>query len=313
MNGTKPVLLLKRDVDVGAWVSALKRYMPQLEVRVWPQTGPRAEIDFALLWEPPAELFDDLNRLRVIFSVGAGIDHLLSCSALPRHVPIVRMVEPGLTAGMVEYVLYNVLRFHRSLDRYEDLQRVAHWSVLPQVRAENRSIGIMGLGVIGQAVAGRLLSFGFQVHGWSRTRKSIDGVVSFSGHSELHKFLPMAEILVILLPSTEATVGLVNAGLIAQLPHGAFLVNAGRGDLICEGDLLRALDEDRLAGAALDVFAHEPLEAGHRFWSHPRVRVTPHAASITNADSAAEHVVNNIHRWHRGQPLTHLADVERGY
>jgi hypothetical protein len=196
MNQVKPVLLVKRDLDIPTWVQALNQQMPALEVRIWPELGDPSEIEFALLWMPPPELFTELSNLEVIFSVGAGIDHLLACPSLPRNIPIVRMVEPGLTSGMVEYVLYNVLRFHRGMDRYDAQQRAAHWSVLPQISAEARSIGIMGLGMIGQAVAELLVTMGFKVHGWSQTRKVLPGVNSYVGEAERNAFLQNTEILV---------------------------------------------------------------------------------------------------------------------
>ena len=313
MNQVKPVLLVKRDLDIPTWVQALNQQMPALEVRIWPELGDPSEIEFALLWMPPPELFTQLSNLEVIFSVGAGIDHLLACPSLPRNIPIVRMVEPGLTSGMVEYVLYNVLRFHRGMDRYDAQQRAAHWSVLPQISAEARSIGIMGLGMIGQAVAELLVTMGFKVHGWSQTRKVLPGVNSYVGEAERNAFLQNTEILVAVLPSTLATVGLIDARLLARLPRGAFLINVGRGDLIREGDLLHALDREHLAGAALDVFSQEPLPVGHPFWRHPRVSITPHVASITQADTAVAHVVTNIGRWQAGQTLSHVVDLEQGY
>ena len=313
MNQVKPVLLVKRDLDVATWVQALNQQMPALEVRIWPELGDPSEIQFALLWMPPPELFTQLPNLEVIFSVGAGIDHLVACPSLPRNIPIVRMVDPGLTSGMVEYVLYNVLRFHRGMDRYDAQQRAAHWSALPQISAEARAIGIMGLGIIGQAVAELLVTMGFKVHGWSQTPKVLKGVKSCVGEAERDAFLQNTEILVALLPSTVATVGLIDARFLTQLPRGAFLINAGRGDLIREGDLLDALDRGHLAAAALDVFSQEPLPVGHPFWRHPRVSITPHVASTTQADTAVGHVVTNIGRWQAGQPLGNVADLEQGY
>jgi len=199
------------------------------------------------------------------------------------------------------------------MDRYDAQQQAGHWSVLPQISPAARSIGIMGLGMIGQAVAQLLVMMGFKVYGWSRTRKALPGVNSYVGGAERDAFLQNTEILVAVLPSTVATVGLIDAGLLARLPRGAFIINVGRGDLIREGDLLHALDSEHLAGAALDVFSQEPLPVGHPFWRHPRVSITPHVASITQADTAVGHVVTNIGRWQAGQPLGHVADLEQGY
>ena len=171
----------------------------------------------------------------------------------------------------------------------------------------------MGLGMIGQAIAELLVTMGFKVHGWSQTRKFLKGVKSYVGEAERNAFLQNTEILVAVLPSTVATVGLINARLLEQLPRGAFLINVGRGDLIREGDLLDVLDRGYLAAAALDVFSQEPLPVGHPFWRHPRVSITPHVASITQADTAVAHVVANIGRWQAGQTLSHVVDWDQGY
>jgi glyoxylate/hydroxypyruvate reductase A len=167
--------------------------------------------------------------------------------------------------------------------------------------------------MIGQAVAKLLVTMGFKVHGWSQTRKVLEGVNSYVGEAERDAFLENTEILVAVLPSTVATVGLIDARLLEQLPRGAFLINVGRGDLIHENDLLNALDREHLGGAALDVFSQEPLPVGHPFWRHPRVSITPHVASITQADTAVAHVVTNIGRWQAGQTLSHVVDLEQGY
>ncbi|MDP7281531.1 MAG: glyoxylate/hydroxypyruvate reductase A, partial [Candidatus Poribacteria bacterium] len=227
-----------------------------------------------------------------------------------RDIPIVRLVDPALTTGMVEYVVYHVLRFHRRMDLYENQQRNHVWCSLPQSLPENTTVGIMGMGVLGSASATALHRMGLKVLGWSRTRKMLAGVESYAGLPELPQFLSRSQIVVLLLPLTEETSEIMNASCFAQLPLGSFLVNAGRGGLVVEGDLIAALDSGRIAGAALDVFSEEPLPSDHRFWSDPAVVLTPHIASITNPNSASAIVTSNICRYRAGLPMNGLVTFE---
>lgn len=307
-------LLLKSDLErADAWLSAFETLMPELEVRVWPDLGIPTEVEFALLWDPPDALFEPLSELKILFSIGAGLDHLLQCSSLPRDVPLIRMVEDALTEGMTEYVVFNVLRFHRGMHIYDLQQRRRQWLEHTQIRPGSRTVGIMGLGELGAASATALRRLGFNVAGWSRSRKSIDGVTSYAGAAEFDAFLSQSEILVCLLPLTSQTEGILNAQTFSKLPSGAFLINAGRGGHLIERDLVAALESRRLSGAALDVFATEPLSPNDRLWRTDFVYITPHVASMTAPETAAKHVVSNIKRFKSGQPLTHVVDLDNGY
>ena len=306
MNNSEGLLLHIDSQRVPAWAAALKASLIEMPIRVWPDLGDPSQIRYALLWKPPPELFDGLQNLQVIFSVGAGIDHLTSCSTLPSDVPIVRMVEPVLTAGMVEYVIYNVIRFHRRMHEYDMQQRRAQWQVLPQATASDVTIGIMGLGVLGEAAAVMLTKMNYRVTGWSRSRKRLPGVRSYVGESELLKFLNDVQILVMLLPLDETTQNILNKVTLAQLPRGASIINAGRGGCIHESDLLNALDNGHISGVARDVFEAEPLPEAHLFWRHPNVSITPHAASLTNPVSAVQFVAENIRRHQSGNRLMHI-------
>lgn len=309
-----PTLLFKSDAQTaGAWQAAFRELMPGLELRVWPDIGRADEIQYALVWRPPGELFARLPNLKVIFSLGAGVDHLLEGSGLPAHVPIIRLLDAALTEGMSEYVLLHVLRYHRRAPEYEAQQRARAWRELPQTRPRQRRIGFLGLGVLGTDVARKLVALDFDVAGWSRTPRSIAGVRSFHGAEQLGPFLARTEILVCLLPLTRNTRGILNRDTLALLPRGAYLINAARGGHVAESDLLAALDRGHIAGATLDVFEVEPLPADHPFWSHPKVTVTPHIASITNPYTAARHIVDNIRRAERGEALIGVVDLERGY
>lgn len=307
------LLFASPDDDPVAWGKALRRRLPDLEVRVFPEIGDRAEIDAALVWLPPPGLLASLPRLRAIFSLGAGVDRLLEDPTLPADVPLCRMVDPSLTASMAEFVLLHVLRYHRDLDVYEAQQRRAEWRLVLPKPAAATLVGLVGLGELGAASARLLVRHGFTVRGWSRTPKAIEGVRCFTGPGELAAFLDGVAVLVCLLPLTPETRGILNAELFARLPRGARLVNLARGAHLVERDLLEALDGGRLAHATLDVFTTEPLPKEHPFWRHPAITVTPHAAAYSLPESGAESVVENLRRLREGRPLLHLVDRTRGY
>jgi glyoxylate/hydroxypyruvate reductase A len=214
---------------------------------------------------------------------------------------------------MSEYALYGVLHFHRAMDRYAEQQRRGEWRMLPAVPAHERTIGVMGLGVLGADFARKAAALGFRVLGWSRSPKLLPSVETFQAEPGLDAFLAQTRILANFLPLTPQTEGILDAALFDRLPQGAYLINIARGAHVVEADLLRALDSGRLAGAMLDVFAREPLPAGHPFWTHPRVVITPHVAAQAIASLMVEQVVDNIRRIERGQAPAGLVDVERGY
>lgn len=311
--GSKTLLFVSASDRPEAWVETLGQLRPGLEVIVWPTERPLDDIDYALVWKPPAGLLARLPKLQVIFSLGAGVDALVADPTLPQ-VPLVRMVEEGLTEGMTEYVVLNVLRHHRQFDQYQGQQRRKQWhEVLPQKLAHERRVGVMGLGVLGADAAQALAALRFDVAGWSRSPKQVSGVACFAGFDRLGDFLARTEILVCLLPLTPETRGILDAEAFARLPQGAVVINAARGGHLVEADLLAALEGGRIAAATLDVFETEPLPEDHPFWSHPRVTVTPHVAAATHARSAAASVAAQIERFERGLPLEHVVDLGRGY
>jgi glyoxylate/hydroxypyruvate reductase A len=309
-----PALLFISPQDASSvWPEALARAMPALELRVWPDAGERADIQYVVVWKPPADSLRALPNLKAIFSLGAGVDYLFTNTKLPQDVPLVRLIDPALTEGMTEYVLYHVLRYHRYMGAYEAQQRQRMWRELPQVRPGDRTIGIMGLGVIGSDIAAKLALLGFRIAGWSRSAKRLPQVRSFFGRDQLEPFLKRSEILVCVLPLTPETEGILNKNTLAALPRDACLISAGRGGHLIEQDLLAALDSGRIAGATLDVFHTEPLPAEHPFWMHPKVTVTPHTASITNPYTASTQVADNIRRLQQGEALVGLVDRQHRY
>jgi glyoxylate/hydroxypyruvate reductase len=306
------LLFLSPDDPADTWRAELQARIPDLDVRIWPQVGDPADIDLALVWRPPPGELGRYPNLRAILSLAAGIDGLIADPDLP-DVPIARMVDPSLTRTMTEYVLLAVLRHHREFDRFERAQQAREWAYAFPPQAADRRVGLMGLGELGSAAARALVAHGFQVLGWSRSSKVLDGVVSYPGRSELHAFLHRTDILVCLLPLTSDTVGILDAATFAELPHGACVINVARGQHLVESDLVEALDSGHLGGATLDVFREEPLPRGNPLWDHPKVLVTPHVASYSVPATAADGVAANIRRALAGEPLLHQVDRARGY
>ena len=307
-------LLFRSTVDSAArWRAQLTRLTQELEVRVWPEIGNPAEIDYALVWRPEPGFLASLPNLKLILSLGAGVDHLLGDPQLPQHLPIVRLVDPHMTAAMSEYVVLQVLRLHRRDLEYRTQQQAVVWRELDQQNAVERRVGILGLGELGRDAAKKLRALGFDVAGWSRGERTVPGVASYAGANGLPQLLGRSEILVCLLPLTAETEGILNGSTLALLPKGAALVNAARGAHLVEEDLLAALASGQISAAVLDVFREEPLPAGHPFWRHPRVIITPHVAAFTNPATAAPIILDNIRRFEEGRPLLNQIDPARGY
>jgi glyoxylate/hydroxypyruvate reductase A len=295
------------------WRDALRREIPDLDIRNWDDPGDPADIEIALVWRPPAGALQQFPNLKAILNLGAGVDALLQDPDLPPGVPIVRMVDDDLARCMAEYVLLHVLRYHREQPLLDTRQRAHDWRMLISPAAAHRRVGLMGLGVMGMTAANLLRPVGFDLAAWTRSPRTVPGIECFHGADGLKPFLARSEILVCLLPLTPETEGILNRDLFDSLPRGAYLINAGRGGQQVEEDILAALESGQLAGATLDVFRTEPLPADSPFWDHPKVTVTPHNASVTNPDSAIRHVCDSIRRMRADEPLRHVVDPATGY
>ncbi|MBX2854500.1 MAG: glyoxylate/hydroxypyruvate reductase A [Rhodobacteraceae bacterium] len=272
-----------------------------------------AEIEYVLLTSdgPIADL-STLANAKAMFSLWAGVETLLSRPDLPASTPLIRMVEPGLTIGMTDYVLAHVMRYHIGIEETLERSRAKRWDDVYPPLSINRKVGIIGLGALGGDVAERLAFLRFDVRGWSRSLKQIPGGRGFAGMDALPEFLSETEILILLAPLTTETKGLLNAARLAMLPKGAYIINAARGPIIDEGALLAALD-GHLGGATLDVFDEEPLPPDNPLWACPNVTVTPHIASVTRPETAAREILRQIRQSERGEPLENVVDVTRGY
>lgn len=309
---TLSVLFQADEPDPRPWREALERALPEARVHDWAAGGAPA-CDYAVCWRPPAAFFAGQDRLKAILNIGAGADAVLADPNLPVTVPIIRLDDAGMAAQMQEYVLWSALTFLRRFDDYRRQQAAARWErQSPRARGDC-TVGIMGMGVLGGAVAQCLHANGFPVRGWSRTSREWPGVTGFHGEAALDDFLAGTDLLVCLLPLTPATRGILNTRNLSRLPRGAAVVNIARGGHLVEADLLALLDAGHLAGAVLDVFAPEPLPPGSRLWQHPRVIVTPHVSAMTLLEESMTQIAGKIRALERGEPVAGVIDRARGY
>ncbi len=308
------VIALYIDEDIQPWKERIAALRPDLEVRAWPEWGALSEIQYALVWGPPNDLLSQCENLRAVVSLGAGVDHLLPAIAgLPTEIPIVRMADQALVDGMTEFIVMNVLLHHRQTLDYLMQQRDRLWRALPPVLAQERRVGFMGFGNMAKPAADSLRAMGFAIQVWSRSPKNLEGMDSYVGTRELAEFLEKTDILVMVLPSTPATDGILNAETIAQLPQGAAIINVGRGQAIVESALLDALHTGQVSAASLDVFGEEPLASDSVLWGHPQIVISPHVASPTIVKSAAAYVVSIVDDLEAGRPLEAQLDRSRSY
>ena len=303
--------------DAGPWAAEMRKAAPGLGVRVWPETGEAKDVTYCCAWLPPPNVVKSFTNLKVIFSLGAGVDAILADPTLPKGAPIVRVNDPDLTNRMSEYVVLHVLMHHRQQRQLDAAQKRGEWTSLPQAAAKDVTVGIMGLGVLGQDAARKLRMMDFKVRGWSRTKKKIPGVESFDA-TQLVEFLSDTDILVSLLPATADTDGVLNRQLFANLsrkgPLGApVLINAGRGRQQNEQDILACLHDGTLLAATLDVFRKEPLQDVSPLWTHPRVTVTPHNAADSEPATICGYVAEQIRKFEADGTLENLVDPLRGY
>lgn len=295
------------------WRDVLAKTFPGMDFRTADTVGDPADIDIALVWKPEPGLLASLPNLKLIYNLGAGVEALLDDTTTPKDVPIMRLIDPAMTIGMTEYIVHMVLHFHRGFDHFQKLQANKDWQEIRYPLPMDRRIGIMGLGELGGHAARRLASMDFDVAGWAQSRKELHRVEDYVGDAVFDGFLRRTDILICLLPLTDKTQGIINKDTLALLPEGAFVINAARGAHVVDEDLLAALDSGHIAGAALDVFTQEPLPKDHPYWSHDKVIVTPHIASLTPPPTAASIITNNIKRFLDGERPDCLVDPGVGY
>ncbi len=296
------------------WTAALRSAIEDMDVAIAPHGTPPDQIDY-LVYNIDSGLtdFTPFTRLRAILNTWAGVEAIVGRLEWPSHVPFCRMVEPGLTLGMTDYLVAHTLRYHVDIDRAIRQSQIGDWEKWLPPLAQDRRVGVLGLGALGQATAAALRGLGFQMTGWSRTPRDVPGVACLYGPDGLKAALGRSEILIAILPLTPETENVLNAETLAHLPESAAIINAGRGGLIDDVALLAALEAGQIGHATLDVFRKEPLPAEDPFWRHPGVTVTPHIAAETRPDTATIEIARQIQRDLDGQPLKYVVDPTRGY
>jgi glyoxylate/hydroxypyruvate reductase A len=296
-----------------AWIEGLRAALPGADVQNWTPGAPQA--DHAVVWSPPQSFIDQQPGLRGIFNIGAGVDALLKLR-LPPQALVVRLDDAGMSVQMAEYVCHALIRHFREFDLYEADAREGRWGFRKPREREDFPVGVMGLGVLGQRVAKAIAQFEFPINGWSRSPKAIEGLRCFAGEGEFEAFLGATRVLVNLLPLTESTRGILNRETLTRLnggKPGGYLVNVARGAHLVEADLIPLLDGGELDGATLDVFEVEPLPAGHPFWRHPKITVTPHGSARTVRGASVAQIARKILAIERGEPVAGVVDPKRGY
>ncbi|MEX2475777.1 2-hydroxyacid dehydrogenase [Marinobacter sp.] len=307
------VLFVAGDPKPERWTVPIKELLPEAEVHVWDAHGPAVDADYAIVWQPPAELFERETNLKAVFNLGAGIDGLLAVPNLPSHLPVVRLEDAGMSVQMAEYVLHQLLEASRGMETYREQQRDNTWKIHRPIKRSEWPVGIMGLGHIGKRVARTLADLDYRVNGWARSAHDLENVTTFAGAEKLPDFLGSTRVLVNTLPLTEETRDILNQDLFSRLMPGAVVINVGRGEHLVEDDLLKAIDDGHVARASLDVFRQEPLPADHPFWQRPEVTITPHISARTLRDATLEQITGKIRAHYTGQPITGIVDTSRGY
>jgi glyoxylate/hydroxypyruvate reductase len=308
----KIVVVHTDPASLAQWLRELRRLLPQAQVFGFDEPG-AAGADHAVGWAPPEGFFADHPRLKAFFCAAAGVDGLLGHPGLPPGLPIVRLEDAGMAWQMIDYCRHEVLHVAGRRDAYQALQAQGRWQELEALAPAELPIGVLGLGVLGAQVASALSADGWTVNGHARREHRVDGVRVFHGAQGWPDFLAATRLLIVLAPLTPQTTDMVDARALALLQPGGWLVNVARGGLVVDRDLLEALDRGHLAGATLDVFREEPLPAGHPFWSHPKIRITPHVAAVTRVVQSAAQVVGKLQRLERGERPGGWVERDRGY
>jgi len=304
------VLLICTGRDPKVWMDAIREQQPNVKLYVYPEEHDAQEITYAVTWKHPKGVFNKYPNLEVIASIGAGVDHIISDPEIPKKALITRIIDSQLTTDMSSFVLSLVLDKMRNISAHHSAK---NWSPMPYQTTEDEKIGVMGLGELGRAAAQTLSKNGFNVSGWSKTKKQIGGVTTHHDQKGLHDFLKNTSILVCLLPLTPETENILNKELFEKLPKGAYIINVARGEHLVEHDLLEMIDNGHLSGASLDVFRTEPLPQEHPFWKHPKIHITPHIASVTDPKKVVSQLLENYKRMLENKPLKNIVDLKKGY
>lgn len=305
------------DTRTQSWLGKLQTYLPESDIRVWTE-GDTAEADYALVWKPPVALLADRPGLRAVIYLAAGVDYLTDMlrqhpGLVSRDVPVLRMEDAGMARQMVEFACYQVLHYFRDMPAYGSQNHQGRWQKRTPEVLDKFAVGVLGLGVLGQEVAAGVARLGFPVRGWSRSAKTLPAIQCYSSETQLPAFLDGLRVIINLLPLTPETENILNRECFARLRKPAYVVNIARGQHLVEQDLLDAIQQGQIGGAALDVFRIEPLPEEHPFWSEPRISVTPHIAAVTLNEEGVKQVVQKLRALEAGDAVSGQVDFSRGY
>ncbi len=305
------IAILAPTRDTSVWRDGMLKLDPSLEIRTFPDLGDYHDIECAVVWNHPRGMLREFPSLKVICSMGAGVDHIISDPDIPRHIPITKIVDERLSFSMSNYIVMAVLHHHRRWDKYMRDKTNQTWDQAANPEIDIK-VGIMGFGALGQDAGKKLTALGFEVHGLSRTQVGFEGITTY-GEDDTDLFLSRINVLVCLLPLVSENVGILNYTLFQKMNKGTYLINVARGGHQVGNDIKRALDEGLLSGAFLDVFEEEPLPKGHWMWQHSDIQISPHNASLTNPTAAIPQIIDNYRRVLQGAKLINQIDREKGY
>jgi len=306
------IVLIMTDRPAWPWKEFMLQADPTLGIDVWPDINDYTTYSTAIVWKHPAGILNRFENLKLVYSLGAGVDHILSDLDLPDHIAIARIVDKQLTQSMSNFIILSVLQQQRRLTEYIANRNKRRWQKLSPFRYEVK-VGFLGLGVLGNDAAVKLANLGFEVHGYSRSAKNIQGITTYCGDQELEQMLKKVNVIVNLLPLTSETKGVLNLSFFRKCQPGTYLMNVARGNHLVDSDLIKALNKGLLSGAWLDVFQQEPLPEDHIFWRDSRIMITPHIASVTDPASAAAQIADNHKRLEQGLPLLNIIDISKEY
>jgi glyoxylate/hydroxypyruvate reductase A len=311
--GASPEETKRFDWFINGWKKVFYTLDSTLDIRVWPEVGSFDDIEAAFVWRHKPGALLSFSNLKIIHSLAAGVDHILTDKNLKKEIPIARVKDPYMANDIVQYVLVTVLQYIKRMDDWANNQKQSLWTRKPPINFSHKTIGIMGLGFLGEKAAKILADVGLKVVGWSQSQKKIPGVNCFSGKNQFQNFLSQSDVLVCMLPLTRATENILNQEALSYLPQDAYVINLGRGEHLVEADLINALNSNKLSGACIDVMRKEPCPADHLFWQHPKIKMTPHIASVTNPETAAPQILENYRRAISGNEILNVVDIDKGY
>lgn len=307
------IAILTNFRNPATWKNALQAKLPNTKIDVFKESKDALNATFLVCWKPEKDQLKAFPNLKVIQSLGAGVDHIFDTNKIKDRIKVVRIIDERLSTDMWEYVLATTMYHLKDFAQYNRQESYQYWRTHQYKTIPETTVSVLGLGQIGGYVAQQFAKLGFKTQGWSNSPKKIRKVKSFVGEKQLPKLLKQTDVLINILPLTTSTTGILNEKLLSQLPRGAYLINVGRGGHLVEVDLIPLIDNGHLSGASLDVFHTEPLPQKHPFWTHPKIQITPHVASLTNLESAINQVVENYKRMKRGEKLLNEVSPEKGY